>query len=69
MASKSVLAEFQCRILKRPHEGDGSNGPKSVGSGELVFTLAPNEAAPGVQPSKKHKSKKVAKENTIIIDP
>ena len=66
---KPVLAEFRCRALKRPLEGDGSNSPVSRGSGEPIFTAAPDTSATEVNPSKKQKGKKVVKEKTVVIDP
>ena len=72
MASKSVLAKLRHCILKRSFEGVivrvTASGP--VGSEEPVFTLAPNFAAPEVNPSKKQKGKKTVKEKSVIqVDP
>ena len=68
MALKPTLAEFRRRMLNRPREGDRSSSPKSVGSGEPVFTPASDEAAPVVHPLKKQKSKKAAKEKAMVTD-
>ena len=66
---KSILAEFRRHGLKRPLKGDESSSRASYGSGEPVFTAAPDIFIPEVNPSKKQKGKKVAKEKTIITDP
>ena len=66
MAPKNALVELYRRDLKRPHEDSGSNSPGSTGSGVSKFTSAPESFALKVQPSKKQKGKKVAKQKEVI---
>ena len=65
MAPTSALAEFCRHLLRRPHEGDGSNNPESIGSEELKFSPAPGSSTFEAQPPKKQKGKKVAKAKEI----
>ena len=74
MASKLVLAELRCHVLKRPHKkgssNTNSNNPGSVASREPVFTLALDPAIPKVNPSKNQKGKKTMKgKNIVQVDP
>ena len=70
MASKLALVELRPRILKRLLEGDKSNSPRSMGSGDQVFTSAFDTFALKIHPPKKQKGKKIAKEKKIIqVDP
>ena len=58
MALKSALAEYRCRILKRPPGECSSNNP--AGTGEPRFSIAPESSVPEVHPQKKLKGKKAA---------
>ena len=66
MASKSAMAEFHHRLLKRPHEDDGSDNLGLVSSEEPKFSLASGSSAPEVPLPKKQKGKKAAKVKEVI---
>ena len=61
MAPKSTMAEFHCRLLKKPHEGDESDNSKLVSFEEPKFSLAPGSFTPEASLLKKQKKKKAAK--------
>ena len=61
MALKTVLAKFQHRILKMPHEEIGSNSSGSVGSKDPQFIYARGSSVPKGQPQKKQEGKKTSK--------
>ena len=50
----------------KPHEEDENKSPGSRGSGGLKFFAVLKSSAPKVQPLKKQKGKKVAKEKRIV---
>ena len=66
MALKSAMAEFHRCLLKRPHEGDGSDNPKLVSSKEPKFASALGSFVPKVSLPKKQERKMAAKAKEII---
>ena len=66
MAPKNALAMLHRKVLKRSHRDSDSNSLESTGSSEPKFSSSLESSAPEVQPSKKQKRKKVAKQKEVI---
>lgn len=64
--SQKHYAEFRHRILKRPHGESYNNSPKFASFRELKFSSAIGSSVPKVQPQRKQKGKKVAKDKDVM---
>ena len=66
MAPKSTMAEFHRCLLKRPHEGDGSDNSRVVSFEKAKVSPALGYSVPKAPLPKKQKGKKAPKAKEVI---